>query len=266
MQVSSIHVYPIKSTAPIDLTESLVEPRGLANDRRYLIVDDKDRFLTARRYPMMLRIDSTLGDGAIEVSAPGSSPLRIPLDAGEAVTREVVVWRNQVPAMDMGDEAAGWFSAVLGTQCRLMHMGARCVRSVNPEFGRPEDEVSFADGYPLLVTSTASLADLNARLDVPVTMRRFRPNLVVDGLEAYAEDSWRKIRIGDVHFDVPKPCDRCVLTTIDPDKAEKDVDGEPLKTLGTYRDDAEHGILFGVHLIPRKLGIVRTGDAVVVEV
>ena len=262
MHLSSIHIYPIKSTAPVDLPESIVEPRGLAHDRRFLVIDDKDRFLTARRYPVMVKIASALRDDGIEVTAPGHQGLRVANDSAGEPDREVTVWRSQVPAVDMGDAAAAWFSDVIGASCRLVFMGERSRREVDPDYARPGDEVSFADGYPLLVTSKSSLDDLNGRLDAPVTMRRFRPNLVVEGFEAYAEDGWKQLRIGDVLFDAAKPCDRCVFTTIDPVEAVKDPAGEPLKTLGTYRDDPERGILFGVNVIPRSAGVVREGDAI----
>jgi uncharacterized protein YcbX len=136
------------------------------------------------------------------------------------------------------------------------------VRGVDPDYGQVGDEVSFADGFPLLLISEASLADLNGRLETPVSMRRFRPNLVVDGERAYAEDQWRRIRVGDVEFEGAKNCSRCVFTTIDPDTGVKDPTREPLRTLGGYRRKPQGGVYFGQNLIPRSGGAIHVGDRV----
>jgi uncharacterized protein YcbX len=138
------------------------------------------------------------------------------------------------------------------------------VRTVNPEYGQAGDQVSFADGFPLLLISEASLADLNSRLDAPVEMRRFRPNLVVDGNRPYAEDNWQRIRVGDVEFAGVKNCSRCVFTTIDPDSGVVHPDKEPLRTLSTYRRRPQGGVYFGQNLIPRSGGVIRVGDPVTV--
>jgi MOSC domain-containing protein len=138
------------------------------------------------------------------------------------------------------------------------------VRPVNRDYGEADDQVSFADGFPLLLISEASLADLNGRLPAPVEMRRFRPNLVVDGDLPYAEDNWRRIRVGDVEFAGVKNCSRCVFTTIDPDSGEVHPDKEPLRTLSTYRRRTQGGVYFGQNLIPRDAGVIRIGDPVTV--
>jgi hypothetical protein len=138
------------------------------------------------------------------------------------------------------------------------------VRAVSQDYGQPGDEVSFADGYPLLLISEASLADLNTRLPRAVEMRRFRPNLVVDGEMPYAEDGWRRLRVGKVEFEGVKNCSRCIFTTIDPDSGEKHPDREPLRTLSTYRRRPQGGVFFGQNLIPRSRGVIRVGDPVTV--
>jgi uncharacterized protein YcbX len=157
---------------------------------------------------------------------------------------------------------AAWLGGVLGVACRLVYLADAEARAVNPEFGAPGDVVSFADGYPLLLCSAASLAALNAGLAVPVPMLRFRPNLVVEGAAAWAEYDWARVRIGGVVFRAVKPCDRCVVTTIDPETGLQPDPDEPLRTLKMFRRDARGRVLFGQNLVPDGGGIVRVGDAV----
>ncbi len=262
MQLTEINIYPIKSTRRIALEESEVLARGLPWDRRWMLVDVEGRFITARKYPSLAAVQTRLDDAALHVGAQGCPELVLPLRAmpREAVT--VSVWRDQCEAVPAGDEADAWFSDYLGVECRLVRMTDELVRGVDPDFGRPGDEVSFADGFPMLLISEASLRDLNSRLEQPVSMRRFRPNLVVDGEAPYAEDGWRRIRIGEVEFEGVKNCSRCVFTTVDPDRGVRDPSGEPLRTLGRYRRRPEGGVYFGQNLIPRSGGVLRLGDPV----
>ncbi len=164
-------------------------------------------------------------------------------------------------ALDAGDAAARWLSDWLEHELRLVHMDAVATRAVDPARSRAGDEVSFADGFPLLLISQAALDELNARLAAPVPMLRFRPNLVVAGSDAHAEDGWRRLRIGAIEFEAVKPCVRCVFTTVDPERGAFDPTGEPLKTLKHYRR-GEKGITFGMNLIARGSGSLRLGDAV----
>jgi uncharacterized protein YcbX len=262
MQVTGINIYPVKSTRPIALSESEVLPRGLPWDRRWMLVDSEGRFITARQYPVLAMIETALAADTLDISVAGREGLRISLAEPAAQSIAVTVWKDRCEAVPVGAAADAWFSDYLGVACRLVRMTDQLVRPVNPDYGAPADQVSFADGFPLLLISGASLDDLNRRLPTPVPMQRFRPNLVVDGERAYGEDSWRRIRVGEVEFAGVKNCSRCIFTTIDPHTGVKDAAGEPLRTLASYRRREGGGVYFGQNLIPRGLGTIRLGDRV----
>ena len=262
MQLTEINIYPVKSTRRIMLNESEVLPRGLPWDRRWMLVDAQGKFLTARQYPALAVVDTRLDDSALHVSVDGRPELVLPLKADNPDLTKVIIWRDQCDAVSAGPEADAWFSEYLGIDCHLVRMTDDLVRGVDPDYGQPGDEVSFADGFPMLLISEASLNDLNTRLKQPVSMRRFRPNLVVDGELPYAEDNWHRIRIGEVEFEGVKNCSRCIFTTIDPDTGIKSPKTEPLRTLSQYRKRPEGGVYFGQNLIPRSGGVVHVGDIV----
>ena len=262
MQVTGINVYPVKSTRPIALSESEVLPRGLPWDRRWMLVDSEGRFVTARQHPRLAMIATVLGTDTLNISVTGRADLRIPLAEPAAPSIPVTVWKDRCQAVPAGAAADAWFSEYLGMPVRLVRMTDALVRPVNPDYGGSADQVSFADGFPLLLISEASLHDLNRRLATPVPMQRFRPNLVVDGERAYGEDSWRRIRVGEVEFAGVKNCSRCIFTTIDPQTGVKDAGGEPLRTLASYRRREGGGVFFGQNLIPRSRGTIRLGDSV----
>ncbi len=261
MRVTELNVYPIKSCGQVRVAAASVEPRGLAGDRRYMLVDGRGRFLSQRRYPRMALIRLERAASGFRVTAPDAPGLDLPRVLHTDAQRSVRVWHSELRAAVAGAMINNWFSAFLGFAVELVYMGAAHERALKPGRGRPEDRVSFADGAPLLLLSEASLAELNGRLAQPVTMRRFRPNLVVSGAEPFAEDRWRRIRVGEAEFEVAWACTRCVLTTVDPATGHKHPDGEPLATLGTFRRVSE-GIIFGQNLIPRRLGRVQVGDRV----
>ena len=262
MELTEINIYPVKSTRRIALQTSEVLPRGLPWDRRWMLVDAEGKFMTARQQPALAIVDTAIDDQGLHISVAGRSELKLPLQPAQAKQQRVRIWKDDVAAVPVSDAADVWFSEYLGVPCRLVQMTDDIVRPVNADYGKPGDEVSFADGFPLLLISEASLADLNTRLEKPVSMRRFRPNVVVAGCEAYAEDDWRRIRIGEVEYDAVKACSRCVFTTIDPDTGEKDPDLQPLRTLGMYRRGPDSGVFFGQNLIPRSGGVIRVGDRV----
>lgn len=258
--LNAIRIYPIKSTAGQPLEQSSVEPMGLTGDRRWMVVDDQDRFLTGRRFPILTQVQARLSGSGLTIAAPGRSELNVPRPGSNQ--RRVRVWKDEVPCHDAGPAAARWFSDLLAHPCRLVHMGDEHLRPVDAAYSRPDDRVSFADGFPLLLISEGSLAALNQRLDEPVSMWRFRPNLVVGGCEPFAEDRWKRIAIGEVEFEVAKPCARCVFTTVDPENATRHPLGEPLKTLTAFRRDPERGVLFGQNLVARGRGMLQHGDPV----
>ena len=261
MHVASLHLYPLKSCAPLDAEMLDVTPRGPDGDRRWMAVDATGRFLTARQHPRLVGIRAVPDAGGVVLEADGMPALRVDTPGPGAPRGAVVIWDDTVEAIDAGDVAAAWLTRYLGFPVRLMHMDATVHRAVDVAYAQPGDEVSFADGYPLLVISQAALDGLNARLASPVPMARFRPNLVVAGALPHAEDGWRRVRIGGVEFDAVKPCTRCVFTTIDPATMTRDPAGEPLRTLLTYRRTPK-GVSFGMNLIPRGTGRITRGDAV----
>ncbi len=263
MKLVSLHIYPIKSTRAIDLPASEVLPRGLPGDRRWMLVDEQGRFVTARQHPRLAMVETAFDGDVLRVRAPGQEELTLPLQPSSPQRREVEIWRDRVEAVAPSPAADAWFSAWLDKPVQLVQMTEDIHRPVNPDYGQPGDEVSFADGFPLLLIGEASLADLNRRLARPVSMRRFRPNVVIAGAEPYAEDTWVRLRIGEVEFEGVKNCSRCVFTTVDPETGTKSPDGEPLKTLQTYRL-GEGGIYFGQNLIPRSGGTIRVGDEVAI--
>jgi len=262
--LASIHIYPLKSCAPVALDEAVVQTRGLAGDRRWMIVDADDRFVTGRQQPRLTLIRAKTDGDALHLAAPGMPDLRVDAPpAGRRVASEV--WGAPVNPLLAADDAHAWISTYLGAACRLVHMDEACVRPMQAKYdgkyGRPGDEVSFADGFPLLLISQAALDALNNRLAAPVPMQRFRPNLVVAGTAPHAEDGWKRIRVGTIEFDVLKACVRCVFTTVDFSRGAFAPDGEPLRTLIKYRRGPD-GVTFGQNLIPRGRGTIARGDAV----
>ncbi|WP_171172531.1 MOSC domain-containing protein [Streptomyces sp. I05A-00742] len=265
--LTSIHVYPVKSMAGGTPGEAAVEPWGLAGDRRWMAIGRDGRFLSQRRWPRLaLAAARPLPGGGVGISAPGAAPLEVPApDPGRRGTVTVGLFRDEVEAVLAGPAADAWLTAFLGTDARLVHMDDPAVRRpVDPRYGRPEDRVAFADGYPLLLTAASSLEALNSLIatgdhadEGPLPMDRFRPNLVVAGTGPWAEDGWRRVRLGGVTFRVVKPCRRCVVTTTDQRTAGRG--SEPLRTLARHRR-GEPGLTFGQNLVPEHRGTLRIGD------
>jgi uncharacterized protein YcbX len=233
---------------------------GPLYDRRMMVVDAKtSRFITQREAPRMTLITPRLAPTALQVVAPHMPTLKVALAGDRRDRREVTVWRFTGPAEDLGESAADWVSNVLERECRLVRFAPDVIREVNPTHAGPGVFTSFTDGYPLLLTTQGSLDDLNGRLSDRVPMSRFRSNIVIAGAEPFAEDRWKRIRVGDVELDVVKPCGRCSITTVDPITAK--TGKEPLATLATYRArDGE--VFFGQNCVHRSLGAIRVGDPV----
>jgi uncharacterized protein YcbX len=258
MRLSELYVHPLKSCRGNALNEARVEPMGLQHDRRWMVADG-ERFFTGREFPRMVLIEVAPDEEGVTFTAPGMDPLRVERrEMQEAVPTSV--WRSHFNALAGSDEADFWFSDYLGANCRLMHIGEDTERRTN---SGPAMPVGFADGYPVLLIGTASLAELNGRLDSPVSMRNFRTNLVVETSEPFIEDSWQRIRVGDIELEFVKTCARCIFTTIDPSTATLHANEQPLATLNQYRR-TDDGTMFGVNLIARNTGVLRVGDAVTV--
>lgn len=258
--VSRLFVYPIKSLGGMELEAAEVEARGFRHDRRWMLVDEGGVFLSQRRLQRMALARAGIEGERLVVEAPGMPPLELPLrpePGGGAV--QVSVLGDEVEAVTCGGEADRWFARFLGAPCRLVHMPDETERAVDPRYAAAGDRVGFADGFPFLVLSEASLDDLNARLPEPVPVDRFRPSIVVGGCEPYAEDRWRRVIVGGVGFRVVKPCSRCAITTVDQESGEGGK--EPLRTLATYRK-AGGEVFFGQNAIPDGTGPLRAGDFV----
>lgn len=250
----------MKSCAPLAVDAARIEPRGLQHDRRWMAVDAKGCFLTGRELSRLTLVRAIPDDEGLSLHAPGMQALHVPTPTGDEVL-PVVVWKSQLLARSCDASADAWLSKFLGQRVRLVHMDADIHRPMTSAYATAGDEVSFADSSPLLVISRAALDELNARLPQAVSMQRFRPNLVVDDAPAHAEDDWSRIRVGGHEFEVGTACVRCVFTTVDPERGERDPGGEPLRTLISYRR-GEHGVEFGRKLIPRSTGTLRVGDVV----
>ncbi|HAA28829.1 MAG TPA: MOSC domain-containing protein [Cyanobacteria bacterium UBA8553] len=262
IKLSGIYIYPIKSAAGISLKTAQVEKRGFECDRRWMLVDETGKFLTQRQFPRMALISVLLNQNQLVVKAPNQKSLSLPIHMDSDDYVRVQVWNSICDAIPLGEEVSQWFSEFLEISCQLVYMPESSFRPVNPRYATDNEQVSFADGFPFLLISEASLEDLNQRLDEPIPMNRFRPNLVVSGCEAFAEDSWRSIRIGSIIFRVVKPCERCSITTVD--QALGIRGKEPLQTLAKYR--LSNGkILFGQNLIPGKFGALQVGDSVEID-
>jgi len=265
MYLSEINIYPVKSLAGISLESSKIERRGLEFDRRWMLIDENNKFLTQREFPKMATVRTEILPDGLQVSNNGNS-LKIAFEPDSAGTATVKIWSSRCKAKIYESAVNEWFSEVLQTNCKLALMPVETERKVNYFYAvRKDDHVSFADGYPFLLIGENSLADLNSRLPEALPMNRFRPNFVVADSEGFSEDAWKTIKIGETVFHVVKPCARCVITTIDQQAGEKD-GKEPLKTLARFRTpkrSIKKKILFGQNLIAEKAGaILRVGDKI----
>ncbi|HZD98657.1 MAG TPA: MOSC N-terminal beta barrel domain-containing protein [Micromonosporaceae bacterium] len=265
MHVTGLHTYAIKGCYRTDVAEASVEPWGFAGDRRFMIVDDGYRMLTQREEPGLVRIRPELSWRQLKLRAAGHDDLVVDVVAGELVDTNVHSSLLQGALVD--EIADKWISTVLGRTAHLLWLDDPTRRRINPDYSLDTDRVSFADGYPVLLANAASLDVLNdwlfeaQSLEGPLPMTRFRPNIVIGGAVPWAEDVWtgRRIRVGDVVFRVPKPCDRCVVTTTDQETGERG--HEPLRTLARYRN-VDQGLMFATNLIPDAVGAIRLGDEV----
>lgn len=267
LHVRSLHVHPVKSVAGTAPDEVAVEPWGLSGDRRWAVVDGQDAVITQRQQPRLaLACARPLGGGGFELSAPDMADLTVEVPEPGRL-EPVVLFGKKIETVPAARAAADWFTAYLGVPARLVHMDDPAVRRpVDPDYALPGETVSLADGYPLLLTTVASLDALNALIaegdrpdEGPLPMNRFRPNVVVSGAEAWAEDGWRRVAIGDALFRGVRECGRCIVTTVDQATARRGK--EPLKTLAKHRRIGK-SLAFGRLLVPVRLGTLRVGDEV----
>jgi len=278
--VTALNVYPVKGLKGIALREARCTDRGIEHDRRFMVVDPGGQFLSQREHPKMATVWTEIDGDTLALSAPDLGELRLPLRPEGKSKARVQVWRSTCDAVTVSQQADEWLSDYLGFACALVYMPDDSKRFSNPDFGGTGNRVGFADGYAYLVTNEASLADLNAKLlakdHAALPMNRFRPNIVVTGAAAFAEDEWDKLRFAplgpldsrlrgndgaeSVVLRAVKPCGRCQVTTTD--QATGEVRGpEPLATLATYREN-ELGVRFGMNLVTLEEGTIRVGDTV----
>jgi len=249
VQVTELNIYPVKSCRGIALKQARLTETGFEHDREWLVITPEGRFLTQRERPQLAQIETAIGGDQLILRKPGGADLTVPLNLTGS-EREVTIWRDKVDAFDAGDEASIWLTGHLGKPARLVRFDKRRKRMSNTQWtGGIEALTQFADGYPWLLISQASLEDLNRRMQTPLPMNRFRPNIVVDGLPPFGEDSVDEFISGEVRLKVVKPCDRCVVTTTDQITGERTSD-EPLKALKEFRFDRNlRGVLFGQNMI-----------------
>ena len=262
MFLKNIFVYPIKSMKGASLSEATVEERGLQYDRRWMLIDSKNRFISQREQPQLALMSVEVTTDGLLVTSPADGQVAVPFHPVDRQSERVNIWDNICDSVTVSNELDQWFSHVLGTSCRLVQMAPHEKRPVPAEYAVHDESVSFADEFPFMLLTEGSLEELNKRLEVPLQMNRFRPNFVVGDALPFAEDDWKKISIGSTSFYGVKSCARCVMTTVDQEKGIK-AGPEPLKTLAGFRE-IDGRVLFGRNLIAAEVGgMIRVGDPIV---
>jgi uncharacterized protein YcbX len=274
--VSELFIYPVKSCRGVSLGEAELGRWGFLHDREFLVTDESYNFLTQRNAQELATVEISVEGEWLLLKRANHGELRVPLRAPSVADNarspvQVTIFRDQVLADDAGGEAAEWFSAVLQRRCRLVRIGPSYSRKVPPTEIAPAHraalapDIPFTDAFPILLTAQESLADLNTRLPAPIPMSRFRPNIIVRGAPAYAENDWDHLAIGGINFTGGAACLRCVITTTDQQTGQRD-GPEPLRTLATYRRPTNgSGVMFGQYLVHHANGRLRVGDALTIQ-
>jgi len=248
--------------AGISLQSSQLDSMGLQYDRRWMVVSTEGKFITQRSHPQMALIQPKLHGGQLTLSSFGLEDHIVPLATKHSPDINVQVWNDTVQAKHLSKETDTWLEQTIGEPCQLVYMPNDEIRQCDLNYAKEGDRTGFADGFPLLFISQASLDDLNSKLKDSVPMKRFRPNVVVTGCNAFAEDTWQTVKINNVHFRIIKPCSRCIITTIDPTLGMV-TSPEPLKTLATYRKQGNK-VMFGQNVVHDDVGTLTVGDSVLV--
>ena len=256
--VQSLHIYPVKSARGLEVKSSGLDRFGLEGDRRWMLTDSEGRFVTQRELPELTELQVDVSPAGL-VLKRGNADIAVPIPETSARV-PVTVWEDTVSAADAGDAAAGWLATVFQRPLRLVYMPDDSRRAVDPDYAKDGETVSFADGFPLLLVSAASAVYLNQRLAQPVGLDRFRPNIVVAGCPAHAEDQWQRLRIGEMVFTVAKSCSRCVVPSLDQNTGARHP--ELLRVLADYRRGPGRKVYFGQNLVYQGSGHLRVGDAV----
>ena len=261
IKVSEIIIYPIKSFGGISLNSSKILKTGLEHDRLFMLVDENNNFITQRQFPILSTIKTEIDKDGIIISNKAFGEIIVPFIQKEENYIEVNVWRSICKSLVVDENINKILSNFLNIPCKLVYLPEETKRTVNPEYDILGNSiVSFADGYPFLIISQESLDDLNSKLEQKILMNRFRPNIVVSGGIPFQEDTWKKINIGDNIFHIVKPCERCVITTVEQDLGIS-LNKEPLKTLSTYRN-INGKIIFGQNMISENFSSIKIYDSV----
>ncbi|MBE0551130.1 MAG: MOSC domain-containing protein [Ignavibacterium sp.] len=260
LTLSEIYIYPVKSLGGISVDSVIVEERGLKYDRRYVLVDENNVFMTQRDFPQLALLKLSFRENGFRIlNQKDNSQLDIPFEPDSNENISVTIWDDICKAVKVGKDLNDWFSNAINKKCSLVFMPDAEKRVVEKKYINDEHIVSFADAYPFLIIGQSSLDDLNTRLESPIPMNRFRTNFVFTGGKPYEEDNWNDFKIGDLKFKAVKPCARCVITTTNQDTAERSI--EPLRTLSKYRN-INNKVMFGMNLICNKTGNLSVGDTI----
>jgi uncharacterized protein len=254
LELTRLFIYPLKSAQGIEVARAQVTERGLEHDRRFMLVDAGGNLVTARQQAKLLTVSTRIEPEILVLNAPKMPELRVSLEP-EGPERQVRVWADWMLGLDVGSAANAWFSELFNSSLSLVWMPDRAERRMNPGFG--PSRLSFADGNPLHLIQESSLTDLENRVGMPMDVERFRPNLVVRGMDAYAEDGWSKLHFGSLELKVHEPCARCMMVNLEP--ATDGIGVEPLRTMASYRRQGKQ-VLFGQHLHALTLGELRIGQ------
>lgn len=259
LSVSALYCFPVKSLGGMELNRAEIDRFGIQQDRRWMLVDENGQFLTQRQCAEMVFLTAQWLQGKLQITHKNGDQIELGREDFAGDTCQVQVWRDQCAAIAAPLFANQWLSDHLGRPCRLVYMPDSTFRRVDQNYAKQQETVSFADGFPLLLTTTASLENFNQHLPQAIEMLRFRPNLVISGSEPWAEDNWQRIKVGELVFDVVKPCSRCAIPTINRSNAQKEP--EVFKALKKYRSQGKE-VFFGQNLIPQQQGIIKVGDRV----
>lgn len=262
--VTQLFIYPVKSLAGIPLDSSDIDKMGLQYDRRWMIVTPEGNFISQRKTPEMVLIKTELNNGELTLSMDGKGSHTVPAVTSTSKKMTVDIWGDGVNASMVGIATDSWLTDILDTPCHLVFIEDDVERQCDLEFSKKGDQTGFADGFPILVISEESLHDLNERLPVAVDMRRFRPNIVIRGVDAFAEDNLKSFTIGDIPMEGVKLCSRCPMPMVDPDLGKR-VNQEPIATLSTYRK-WDGKIFFGMNVIHQQKGSIHIGDNVMLTI
>ena len=259
INISYLYAYLLKSGRPQSLDQAQIITTGLEGDRDFAVIDDDGRMLTAREHPMLLEVEAKIIDDKIYFKFKEDF-ITVPRETRSPKTRKGILFGQSVAGFELNDRVQKWFSKCVDVSCHVVEINKVYRRQMEGQ----SIDITYTDAAPILLTSEASLRDLNNRMTLPVGMNRFRPNIVVNGGNAFEEDDWRSLKIGACEFEISHHCPRCVLTTIDPSDPKKGISKEPLKTLSTFRKVGNE-VNFGVYLIPKKLGVIQLDDEVIPE-